>query len=142
MKIAFLLIGIFVIAGCSNEDNAKNLKITNSKVSIGAVNSDTANVEKQKLTYDITIKNPIDIRVVDDYEIIPAKIINDQVISWEQKGIEYNEKTIELTGNVIFSSKGLTKKQIAHFNPLIKGVQFISDNNEEYILLLKNSKGQ
>ncbi|HET7578122.1 MAG TPA: hypothetical protein VFK33_02490 [Bacillales bacterium] len=141
IKIALVLIVFFIMVGCSSEQDIKNIKISNAKISIDAV-KDTTNAETQKFTYDITIQNPADLHVVNDYDLIPAKIIKDQMVDWHRKGIEYNDKTIELTGTGTFSTKGLPKSEMTHFAPLIKGVQFVADDHKEYLLLVNKPTKQ
>ncbi|ASK63892.1 hypothetical protein CFK37_17870 [Virgibacillus phasianinus] len=132
----FLLIILILLTGCSNtsEDEAEE-RITNSVVSIGAVDSEKDRFEKQKLTYELTIANADNVRIVDTVNVIPAKVIKDRLIETKNLGVKYKQDKIEINGEIIFDLSDLTKKEITRFEPYIKGIQFIGDNNNEYLLL-------
>ncbi|WP_100404289.1 hypothetical protein [Bacillus solitudinis] len=140
-KFIFLLtLVMFFMAECSsaNEDE-KQQRIIDYTASIGAVNSEQDNFEKQKLKYEITLANEDDISIVDSPSVIPAKLIHDRLVETVRQGIEYNQDTIVINGEIIFDSRGLSKEEITNFEPLIKGLQFIADNNVEYLLLIRGT---
>ncbi|WP_085994227.1 hypothetical protein [Oceanobacillus senegalensis] len=135
-SIVILLTVFILLTGCSHTDEEKNgQRITDSVISIGAVESESSNFDKQKLTFEITIENADDVRIVDSVHVIPSMNVKDRVIETKKQGITYNQDTIEMNGEIIFDSRGLTKEEMTNFEPYIKGLQFIGDNNKEYLLV-------
>lgn len=57
------------------------------------------------------------------------------VNSEQHQSIKYSQDTIIINGEIVFDSKGLRKKEITNFEPYIKGLQYIGDNNEKYFLV-------
>ncbi len=124
-----------MLTGCSiTSEKDKEQRITVSAVSIGAVEPEQSNFDKQKLTYEITVANEDDISIVHTVNVIPSMDIKERLIEIKKQGIKYNEDTIEINGEIIIDSKGLTKEEIANLAH-IKGLQFIGDNNKEYLLV-------
>ncbi|PWU69432.1 hypothetical protein [Gracilibacillus dipsosauri] len=135
--IVFLLASFIILTGCSStSENDREQRIINSEVSIGTVESE----HKQKLTYEITIANEDDVSVVDTVNVIPSMNIKDRLIETKKQDIKYNKDTIEINGEIIFDSKGLSKEEITTFEPYIKGLQFVGDNNKEYLLVNNSSE--
>ncbi|MBP3951678.1 hypothetical protein [Bacillus suaedae] len=138
-KYLFLLVSVMLIStGCSAASEDENeQKIMDYMTSIGSVNLDQDKNDMQKLTYELTIANADDINIVDEVNVIPAKLIQDRLIETTRQGISYHQNTIDINGEIVFDSRGLSKEEITNFEPLIKGVQFIGDNNKEYLLINK-----
>ncbi|WP_430787430.1 hypothetical protein VBD025_16435 [Virgibacillus flavescens] len=131
--VAFFVLSIIVLTGCTDSNaEEKQLTITNNVVSIGAVK--TQQKDTQKLTYEVTIGNTGDLQVVGEADVLLTKLIKDRIIERENQGISYSGDSITLTGEVVFDTKGLTKKELDEFHPFVKGVQFIGDNNTEYLI--------
>lgn len=130
--VTFLLIAIILLTGCSSKsEKISEQRIINSEVLI----SDFKSEHKQKLTYEITIANEDDVGIVDLVDVIPSMNIKDRLIETKKRGIKYNKGIIKVSGEFVFDTVGLSKEEILHFEPYIKGIQFIGDNNEEYLLV-------
>ncbi|TYP74531.1 hypothetical protein [Paenibacillus methanolicus] len=110
------------------------MSILSSSFSVGAVSSEQTDWLSQKLTYSIVIQNPERIGMVDDADVILSTIIKDKVERLSSERIQDDDKgTITISGEVIFDARGMTKEEISQFN-LLKGVQFMGDDNREYLL--------
>jgi hypothetical protein len=129
-----IFIVLFItVSGCSNEAEDRDIEISSSSVSIGAVFPGQEGMD-QKLTYSIVMKNPDSISIVDSVDVILTKIIKDRIIKIQSQSIHYDDQgTINISGEVILDMRGLTKEEISQYN-FLKGVQFIGDDNVEYFL--------
>lgn len=136
-KCFFLILSVlFLVTGCSSTNNEdKQQRITKSEATVEKVTPEKENAEKQRLRYEITIANEDDVRIVDSVNVIPAKKLQEHLGETVNKGIEYKEEYIKLHGVIILESNKLTKEDISRSKPYIKGLQFIGDNNKEYLLV-------
>lgn len=130
-----IFIVLFItVSGCSNEAEDRDIEISSSSVSIGAVFPGQEGMDNQKLTYSIVMKNPDSISIVDSVDVILTKIIKDRINKIQSQSIHYDDQgTINISGEVILDMRGLTKEEISQYN-FLKGVQFIGDDNVEYFL--------
>lgn len=139
--ICFVFV-VVTISGCQSKGENQTIEISNFLVGIGSVDSTEQNAINQKLTYEIQIHNPKGIRIVDNVDVIFSKFIKDRITRIQSESISYNAGTIEITGEVIFDAWGLTKEEIAKYDPFVRGVQFLGDDNNEYFLPLLNAERQ
>ncbi|REE55338.1 hypothetical protein A8990_1734 [Paenibacillus taihuensis] len=81
MKYYLFLIALFLTAsGCTNKTEDRDIEISSSSASIGAVIPEQEDMFNQKLTYSIVMKNPDRISVVDKVDVIITKLFKD--ITW------------------------------------------------------------
>lgn len=130
-----------MITGCNNESltqESEEMQMVDSHISI------VGNEENRRvIIYDVTISNPDGIRIVDvmdsSVDVIFAKVLKDRIEEIKSSSLEYNESGIKISGEISVTWMGITQEELSHFEPIIKAVQFIGDDNKEYLILQNSS---
>lgn len=139
MKKIYIIIVLMLILslfGCSqkNNDSLKDF-IINGSSSIGATIDDLDNFDEQKYSFSYSITSQTGkLNEVDDIIPVIGENYIDRIITNEPVKIEHKEDYIEIQGNVVFSSKGLTKEQIVEFGQVIPTFKIITKDNIEYTI--------
>lgn len=135
-KIFVLLLTLFIFTGCSNTivENEENedLQITDAMASIGGVDE---TLDKQKLSYEMTISNKGELPVVEEsIEIFFTDWINERLIENEIKEKKFDEDNIMVKGFVIFDTMDLSKNDILENEPFIDGIKISTESDEEIFI--------
>lgn len=139
MKKIYIIIVLMLILslfGCSqkNNDSLKDFIISGSS-SIGATIDDLDNFDEQKYSFSYSITSQTGkLNEVDDIIPVIGENYIDRIITNEPLKIEHKEDDIEIQGNVVFNSKGLTKEQIVEFGQVIPTFKIITKDNIEYTI--------
>lgn len=135
--IMVLLPVLLLLTACSGNNNSgatKNngIEITNIVSSIGAVDENTNNIDTQSFKYAMTLTNndAIDIKIVSVSPVLSNEFLNR--VDNKETRIEVNKtitngSSINITGEIIFDAKGLTKEQIDSLQPFIKDVKILEE---------------
>ena len=138
-----ILLGMQLV-GCSAETSAQKtgLHVYSMSTSIGAVHgNETAT---QKVSYSITLTNEGDQDIyVKSIKPILAEKVSDRVTSEELIVIVEKPLTtgqnIEIKGEFIMNTAGLSKEEIVELGPFITNIQILS---EEILELPSKQQGQ
>ena len=135
-KVAImLLLSVFLLlAGCSGNNalNTMGIEINSLTSSIGAVGENTNDFETQSFKYIMTLTNndASDIKIV-SVEPVLSQEFQDRV-SDRDTVIHVNKTVIkgsslDVSGEIVFDAKGLTKEQIISMEPFIKEIRIIEE---------------
>lgn len=135
-KILVLLLTVLIFNGCSNTtvetEKNKELQITDATSSMGEMNE---TLDKQKLSYEMTISNKGKLPVVEEsIEIVLTDWINERLMENEITEKIFNEDNIMIKGYVIFDTKDLSKQDILENEPFIKGINISTEGDGERFL--------
>ncbi|WP_036659333.1 membrane lipoprotein lipid attachment site-containing protein [Paenisporosarcina sp. HGH0030] len=135
-KIFVLLLTLFIFTGCSNttveKEENKDLQIADAMASIGGVDE---TLDKQKLSYEMTISNEGKLPVVEEsIEIVLTDWINERLMENEITEKKFNEDNIMVKGYVIFDTKDLSKKDILENEPFIDGIKISTEDDGEIFI--------
>jgi PBP1b-binding outer membrane lipoprotein LpoB len=133
--ILISILFIFVIfSGCKNTKSQVQtkggLKIHNWSSALGSVNE--TDLDKTKFSYSINLTNQneknIYIKSIQPLvnEAIKNKIISNDLIVAINKDIKPNE-TIEISGELLIDTKGLSKSDIVKLEPFIADIKVSTD---------------
>ncbi|HYF81951.1 MAG TPA: hypothetical protein VEB00_02840 [Clostridia bacterium] len=133
-SIMLLISIILLFAGCSRNDtlNKVGIDITAMNSSIGAVGENTNDFETQSFKFTITLTNneAADIMIVSVRPILSEKFLerasNKDTVMQINRSISQGG-SLDVTGEIIFDAKGLTKEQIVSLEPFIKEVKIIEE---------------
>lgn len=144
-KKSTLIIFIFILfiftffMGCNSKSSQSQvksgLKIYNWSSGLGGVNEN--DLDKTRFSYSINITNEnektILIKNIEPSvnETIKSKILSKETVVTVNKDIKPNE-TIEINGEIIIDTKGLTKSDILKFEPFIKGIKILTEETIEF----------
>lgn len=128
---------LFLLSACSSNNtsdtqNKMGIEIKNIVSIMGAIGENANDSETQSFKYTITLTNneASDIKLVSLTPVLSDKIF--ERVSNKETEIEVNktiskEGNLDVTGEIIFDSKGLTKEQIVSLQPFIKDVKIIEE---------------
>jgi len=124
-----LVLAIFLLTiGCSSPsgDNKAGLQIYHMTIDLGAV--DNSSTDKQRLVYSVTLTNENNKAIyVQWIEPVLGTKISEKVITEDLKVIVEKEipanQYLEIDGEFILDTKGLSKKEIISLEPFITGIK-------------------
>lgn len=134
LSIMVLMSILLLFTACSANKplNKVGIDITGITSSIGAVGKNTNDFETQSFKYTIALTNneAAEITIVSVNPILSEKFL--QRVSNKDTIIQVNKtisqgSSLEVTGEIIFDAKGLTKEQIVSLEPFIKEVKIVEE---------------
>ncbi len=133
-SIMILISILLVLVGCSSNNilDKAGIDITGTTSSIGAVGKNTKDFETQSFKYTVTLTNneAADINIVSVKPILSEKFLeratNKDTVIQVNRTISQGS-SLDVTGEIIFDVKGLTKEQIVSLEPFIKEVKVIEE---------------
>ena len=134
VSIMLLVSTLLLFVGCSRNNtlNIVGIDISGINSSIGAVGENTNDFETQSFKYTITLTNneATDIQIVSVKPMLSEEFIervsNNDTIIQVNKTIPQGS-SIDITGEIIFDAKGLTKEQIVSMEPFVKEVRITEE---------------
>lgn len=125
---------LLLSAACSNnnERDKAGIEISSISTSIGAVGNNTNDFETQSFKYTITLIN----NEAADMSIVSVKpVLSEKFLERASNGnaeIQLDKVipkggSLEVSGEIIFDAKGLTKEQIISLEPFVKEVKIIEE---------------
>ena len=134
VNIMLLVSTLLLFVGCSRSNtlNIVGIDISGINSSIGAVGENTNDFETQSFKYTITLTNneATDIKIVSVKPMLSEEFIervsNNDTIIQVNKTIPQGS-SIDITGEIIFDAKGLTKEQIVSMEPFVKEVRITEE---------------
>jgi hypothetical protein len=141
--IWLLIVVLFIIAGCTSPVNHPNsafgaIWATDISTSIGSSVNDAS---QQVISYRITLKNDEPSAItIHSITFLLSNELEKRLLSDSKVSIENTvdpNATIELTGQLTFDAKGVSKEQITGWGPPIKG---LFANTEQSVII--QSHGQ
>ena len=134
MKKVLFIIPVFLLilllSACSKTDTPGGYKIDNWVTSLGGVGADNAGfADESRYTYTFYITSGID-NLADVKEVTPVigDNIKDRLIQNESPQITPKDSYLEVQGEIIFDTKGLTKEQIDALKPYIVSVRIMAES--------------
>lgn len=133
-SIMILISIVLLFMGCSRNDsiNKVGIDINGITSSIGAVGENTNDFETQSFKFTITLTNneAADIMIVSVRPILSEKFFerasNKDTVMQISRSISQGG-SLDVTGEIIFDAKGLTKEQIVSLEPFIEEVKIIEE---------------
>jgi hypothetical protein len=132
--LIILLFVLLIITGCSTKEivNQKGISLSGVLTSIGAVGENTNGFEKQSFKYTITLTNNDDdnITVVSITPVLSevfANAVPDKNVTVKVNRTISKGNSINVSGEIIFNTKGLSKEQIISMKPFIKEVKITEE---------------
>jgi len=106
------------------------LQVYDMTSSLGAVDSD--DLDRQRLVYSITLTNKNNKDVyVKWIEPVVVTELTDKIVTRDLKTVVEKlvaaNQSIEITGKFVLDTKGLSKKEIASFEPFITGFKVVCE---------------
>ncbi len=127
-----VLVVFLLFTGCSSydKDNRMGLQVYDMTSSLGAVDSD--DLDRQRLVYSITLTNKNNKDVyVKWIEPVVVTELTDKIVTRDLKTVVEKlvaaNQSIEITGKFVLDTKGLSKKEIASFEPFITGFKVVCE---------------
>jgi hypothetical protein len=128
------LLTLLLFTGCSSK-SAQNqikggLKIYSWSSALGSVSN--TDLDKTKFSYSVDLSNENDksifIKSIQPLvnETIKDKILSKEVLVTVNKDVKSNE-TIQISGEIIIDTKGLTKLDLEKLEPFIMDIKVISE---------------
>lgn len=135
-KVGILILAAILLlsSACSgsNERDKAGIEISSINTSIGAVGKNANDFETQSFKYTITLINnePADMSIVSVKPVLSEKFL--ERVSNGNVEIQMNKVipkggSLEVSGEIIFDAKGLTKEQVISLEPFIKEVKIIEE---------------
>jgi len=134
--LSILLLFSIIIFNKAHSSNGfqkdKDLAITGIISSIGAVNKNSNDNEIQSFRYTITLSNNAeqDIGVESITPVLSEKFLSrvkDKNVTLQVNQTIKKNSSLKLSGEIIFDTKGLEKKDILAFEPFVKEVKIIEE---------------
>ncbi len=129
-----MLCFLLVVPGCSTKEtiDEKGISVSGISSSIGGVGPNTSDFETQRFNYTITLTNndEKDIKVVLIVPVLSeafAEKVSDKNITVDVNKTISKGNSIDVTGEIIFDTKGLSKEQIMNLQPFVKEVKVIQE---------------
>lgn len=129
--MVMLICTIFMFGGCKNNSQSENgIYINSIQTSIGAVGENTNDVENQSFKYTLQLTNNEE----DDLEIISIepiltenfeKLVLSKDLIMNINKIISKGNNLEVSGEIIFNTKGMSKEEILNMEPFVKEVKII-----------------
>ncbi len=135
-KISFIiLISILLLAvGCSKNEpiGDKEISMLTTSTSIGAVGENTDDFENQSFKYNITLTNNgnDDINIISITPILSAgfaSLVSDENVTLDVNRTILKEGNVDISGEIIFKAKGLSKEAIVDLQPFIEKVKITEE---------------
>lgn len=134
ISIILLLFVLLPLAGCSGNNtlNTMSIEINTITSSLGAVGANTNDFETQSFKYTMTLTNndASDIKIVSVEPVLSQEF--QERVSDRDTVIQVNKtvtqgSSLDVSGEIIFDAKGLTKEQIISMEPFIKEIRIIEE---------------
>lgn len=135
-KVSILVFAVILLlfTACSKEsaESRPDIEISSISTSIGAVGNGSGNIETQSYKFNITMIN----NEAEDINIVSVKpVLSDKFLERVLNGDEpiqvdkviLKGGSLEVSGEIIFDAKGLTKEQIINLEPFIKEVRITEE---------------
>ncbi|MGM9988325.1 MAG: hypothetical protein ACI35O_14005 [Bacillaceae bacterium] len=140
MKKSYLILcifAIFILSSCSKEEPIaeSGISISQKQTSIGPVEENMNDMDKQSFKYKLTLTNheENDLKIISLEPILSEEfkktVLSDELTLTINKTISKNT-SLEVSGEIIFNSKGLNKEQLSDMQTFIKEIKI----NEERII--------
>lgn len=134
VSILILIAILLLFAACSKDSTVSKpgIEINAISTSIGAVGTNTNDIEIQsfKFTITMTSNEAADISIVSVKPVLSEKFLerasNGDVAIQVNKVITKGS-SLNVSGEIIFDAKGLTKEQIISMEPFVKEVKIIEE---------------
>jgi len=132
VSIMLLIVVFLLFPGCSSNNTVTTMGIDINSItsSIGAVGGNTNDFETQSFKYTITLTNndAADITIVSVEPILSEEFI-ERALN-EDRIIQVNEliphgSSIDVTGEIVFDAKGMTKEKIISMEPFVKEIKIV-----------------
>jgi hypothetical protein len=126
ISIALVTLILLLCTACAPSKLPETgIAVAGITTSIGAVGEDTTNIETQSFHYTITLVNheTAEVQIL-SLEPTLAEGFNARVISQDIK-VDVNQAiapggTLQVSGEILFDAKGLTKEEIEALQPFVK----------------------
>lgn len=138
-KVCILLMtAVLFLTACSTDStmDKSGISINNIVTSIGAVGNNTDDYETQSFKFTITLTNneAADIGIVSVEPVLSEKVL-ERVSGGDAKiqveSIIPKGGSLNVSGEIIFNAKGLTKEQIISLEPFVNEVRIIEERTIE-----------
>jgi len=132
--IMFLIPILLLFVGCSSNNtlDTMGIRINSITSSIGAVGGNTNDFETQSYKYTMTLTNndTSDIKIVSVEPVLSQEF--QERVSDRDTVIQVNKtvtqgSSLDVSGEIIFDAKGLTKEKIISMEPFVKEVRIIEE---------------
>lgn len=132
--VMVLMVILLLVTACTEKEplNRVGIEIAGINSSIGVVGDKVDDFETQSFQYTITLSNneATDIKIVSISPILSEEFL-ERVIT-EDTTIQVNktifkENYLNVSGEIIFDAKGLSKEQIIDLEPFINGIKIIEE---------------
>lgn len=138
--VFIFILFIFTLFKVCNSKNSQNqtkggLEIHNWSSGLGGVNKN--DLDKTRFSYSINITNEnektIFIKSIQPSvnETIKSKILSKETVVIVNKDIKPNE-TVQINGEIIIDTKGLTKSDILKLEPFIKDIKVLTEETVDF----------
>ena len=136
--IAVALSLLLGVSGCANQDNRieESLSISGIASSIGAVGQNTDDFDTQCFKYTITLSNNEDREIyIASVTPVLSEDFSKRVLE-SNVTVDVNEKlpggeSIQISCEIIFDAKGMSKEDIVGMEPFVKEVSIIEEKTIE-----------
>lgn len=134
-KIIAIIISTMLLTACTtNKSSAKQLGIEISSIttSIGAVEDNVKDFNKQSYKYTIYLTNneKEDLTILSIEPTLNSKlnsrILSEEILVSVNKTIR-SQESLEITGELIFDASGLTKEEIIELEPFVEEIKIIQE---------------
>jgi hypothetical protein len=134
ISILILIVGLLFLAVWPKEKviSKSGIDINSISTSIGAVGENTNDFEIQSFKFTVTLTNSeaADIAIVSVKPVLSEKFL--ERVSNRDTTIQVNQiipkgSSLDVSGEIIFDAKGLTKEQIVSLEPFVKEVIIIEE---------------
>jgi len=134
VSIMLLIVVFLLFSGCSSNNTVTTMGIDINSItsSIGAVGGNTNDFETQSFKYTITLTNndAADITIVSVEPVLSEEFI-ERALN-EDRIIQVNEliphgSSIDVTGEIVFDAKGMTKEKIISMEPFVKEIKIVEE---------------
>lgn len=131
-KILILMLAVMILLNTACSGNAgerrPGIEITGITSSIGAVGNNTANMEEQSFSYIVTLKNnePQELSILSIEPVLSAGF-RERALGGtapvQVNGVIPAGGSMEVSGEITFDAKGLSKEQIIDMEPFVVEVE-------------------
>lgn len=131
--MVMLICTIAIFVGCTNKSQSNNgISINSIQTSIGAIEENTNDIENQSFKYTVQLTNNED----DDLKIISIepiltekfeKLVSSKDLIKNINEIISKNDYLEVSGEIIFNTKGMSKEEIESMQPFIKEIKIIEE---------------
>lgn len=134
VSILILIAGLLLLAVWPKEKviSKSGIDINSISTSIGAVGENTNDFETQSFKFTVTLTNSeaADIVIVSVKPVLSEKFL--ERVANRDTTIQVNQiipkgSSLDVSGEIIFDAKGLTKEQIVSLEPFVKKVEIMEE---------------